>query len=41
MAKTCDQSGNGGRCVNKVTLLWVRLVLGWMAVFRWANHLVR
>jgi len=33
------QSSNGSRHINKVTLCRNRLVLGWVTIFSWANHL--
>jgi len=34
------RSGNIVGCFNLITLCWARLVLGWVTVFGWANHLV-
>jgi len=32
-------SGNGIKCINEVTLHWDQLILGWVTIFWWANHL--
>ena len=26
-------------CMNEVALCWARLVLGWVTIFRWVQHL--
>jgi len=32
-------NGNAVGCTNEVTLRWDQLVLGWMTILGWANHL--